>query len=104
MNLLLLNDFDKNYPISADTRRKKEHTMKMRFLNFWKKAFEEKWIVFLYWFFSTSNHVTTEEESDTSSLVVRVFASGLGDLGSITGRVIPKTLKMVLDTSLLNTQ
>ena len=27
-----------------------------------------------------------------------------GDLGSIPGRVIPKILKMVLDTSLLNTQ
>ena len=26
------------------------------------------------------------------------------DLGSIPGQVIPKTLKMVLDTSLLNTQ
>ena len=26
------------------------------------------------------------------------------DLGSIPGRVIPKILKMVLDTSLLNTQ
>ena len=36
--------------------------------------------------------------------VGRVFANGLGDLGSIQGRVIPKTLKMVLDTSLLNTQ
>ena len=34
----------------------------------------------------------------------RVFANSPGDLGSITGRVIPKTLKMVLDTSLLNTQ
>ena len=34
----------------------------------------------------------------------RVFANGLGDLGSIPGRIIPKTLKMVLDTSLLNTQ
>ena len=34
----------------------------------------------------------------------RVFANGLGDLGSIPGRVIPKTLKMVLDTSLLNTE
>ena len=33
----------------------------------------------------------------------RVFANGPGDLGSISGRVIPKTLKMVLDTSLLNT-
>ena len=33
-----------------------------------------------------------------------VFANDPGDLGSIAGRVIPKTLKMVLDTSLLNTQ
>ena len=38
------------------------------------------------------------------SLVGRVFANGLGDLGSIPGRVIPKTLKMVLDTPLLNTR
>ena len=37
-------------------------------------------------------------------LVVRVFANGLGDLGSIPGCIIPKTLNMVLDTSLLNTQ
>ena len=37
-------------------------------------------------------------------LVSRVFAKGLGDLGSILGHIIPKTLKMVLDTTLLNTQ
>ena len=37
-------------------------------------------------------------------LVGRVFANGPGDQGSIPVRVIPKTLKMVLDTSLLNTQ
>ena len=36
--------------------------------------------------------------------VGRVFANDPGDQGSIPGRVIPKTLKMVLDTSLLNTQ
>ena len=36
--------------------------------------------------------------------VGRVFGNGLGDLSSIPGRVIPKTSKMVLDTSLLNTQ
>ena len=40
----------------------------------------------------------------TIGLVVRVFANGSGDLGSIPGRVIPKTQKMVLDASLLNTQ
>ena len=34
----------------------------------------------------------------------KVFPIGPGDLGSIPGRVIPKTLKMVLDTYLLNTQ
>ena len=34
----------------------------------------------------------------------RVFANGPGDVVSILGRLIPKTLKMVLDTSLLNTQ
>ena len=33
-----------------------------------------------------------------------VFANGPGDLGSIPGHVIPKTLKMALDTSSLNTQ
>ena len=37
-------------------------------------------------------------------LVGRVFARGPGDLGSIPGCVIPKTLKMVLYTPLLNTQ
>ena len=34
----------------------------------------------------------------------RVFANGPEELGSIAGRVILKTLKMILDTSLLNTQ
>ena len=37
-------------------------------------------------------------------LVGRVFTNGLGDQGSVPGRVMPKTLKMELDTSLLNTQ
>ena len=35
---------------------------------------------------------------------VSVFVNDPGDLGSIPGRVIPKTQKMVLDASLLNTQ
>ena len=37
-------------------------------------------------------------------LVGRVFINGPRDLGSIPGCIIPKTLKMVLDTFLLNTQ
>ena len=36
--------------------------------------------------------------------MVKVFANGPGDLGSILGRVIPKTEKMVRDASLVNTQ
>ena len=32
-----------------------------------------------------------------------VFANGTGDRGSIPGRVIPKTQKMVLDAALLST-
>ena len=36
--------------------------------------------------------------------VCSLFANGPGDLGSILGRVIPKTFKMALDTSLFNTQ
>ena len=34
----------------------------------------------------------------------RVFTNCLGDQGSIPRRVIPKTQKMVLDATLLNTQ
>ena len=37
-------------------------------------------------------------------LVGRVFANEPGNLGSIPGRVIPQTLRVVLDTSLRNAQ
>ena len=40
----------------------------------------------------------------TISLMSRVFANGPGDEGSILGCVIPKTKKMILDATLLNTQ
>ena len=36
--------------------------------------------------------------------MVIVFANDTGDLGSIPGRVIPKTQKLILDASLLSTQ
>ena len=49
---------------------------------------------------NTHTHTHTRD----IGLAVRVFANGPGDLGSIPGRVIPKTQKMVLDASLLNTQ
>ena len=37
-------------------------------------------------------------------LMSRAFINGLGNWGSILGRVIPKTQEMVLDAALLNTQ
>ena len=37
-------------------------------------------------------------------MMVRVFANGPGDLGTIPGQVIPNSQKMALDASLLNTQ
>ena len=37
-------------------------------------------------------------------MVLSIIANGPRDLGSIPGRVIPKTLKMVLDTSLHSTK
>ena len=36
--------------------------------------------------------------------MINVFTNGPGDRGSITGGAIPKTQKMVLDPSFLNTQ
>ena len=45
-----------------------------------------------------------KEEYMRVGLVGRVFANGPGDQGSIPGRVILKTQKMVFDAALLNTQ
>ena len=48
--------------------------------------------------------ISSVDLSVISGGVGRVIVNGPGDRGSIPGRVIPKTLKMVLDTSLPNTQ
>ena len=40
----------------------------------------------------------------TIGLMSRLLANGLEDHGSIPGRVLPKTQKIVLDATLLNTQ
>ena len=52
------------------------------------------------------DHWQTLYSFKTGSLVLvgRMSANGLEDRGSIPGQVIPKTLKMVFDTSLLNIQ
>ena len=39
-----------------------------------------------------------------TNIVHRLFTNGPGDRSSIPGQVIPKTQKIVFDTSLLNTQ
>ena len=63
------------------------------------------WIKTNFWFhFRTCIFVTGHLFIPDIGLAVRVFANGPGDLGSIPSRVIPKTQKMVLDASLLNTQ
>ena len=57
--------------------------------------------------YSTSNHFLCNayyQSVGVIGMMFRVFANGLGDLGSIPDRVIPKTQKMVLDASLLNSQ
>ena len=53
---------------------------------------------------STGKILWTKNFIADIGLAVRVFANGPGGLDSIPGRVIPKTQKMVLDASLLNTQ
>ena len=43
-------------------------------------------------------------ENFESTEILDYWPNGPGDWGSIPGRVIPKTKKMVLDAALLNTQ
>ena len=53
--------------------------------------------------FTCKSSVNKRKKNRLIGQVDRVFANGPGDLGSIPGRFISKTLKMVLDTFLLNT-
>ena len=48
--------------------------------------------------------ISTKDFLVIIGIMVRVFANGLGDQGSIPDRVIPKTQKMVPDAALLSTQ
>ena len=57
--------------------------------------------IYIYIYIAAHTHLMLIGYQTTG---VRVFANGPGDLGSIPSRVIPKTQKMVLDASLLNTQ
>ena len=67
-----------------------------------KRAHRKKVWKLIYW--SSYIYIYIYIYMSGIGLAVRVFANGPGDLGSIPVRVIPKTQKMVLDASLLNTQ
>ena len=58
----------------------------------------------MFWVFGMTQPGIEPRSPGFFDLAGRVFANGLGDQGSIPGCVIPKTLQMVLDTFLLNTQ
>ena len=60
--------------------------------------------IYIYIYIYSTNDVLTGAARRLITLMGRVFANGLEGLGSIPSRVIPKTLKMVIDTNLLNTQ
>ena len=50
------------------------------------------------------NYAHLSNRNRAIGLMSRVFTNGPGDQGTIPGRVMPKTQKMVLDAALLNTQ
>ena len=51
-----------------------------------------------------NEHYLVKNKAAYIGLISRVFTYGPGDRGSISGRVIPKTQKMVLDAALLSTR
>ena len=59
---------------------------------------------FLFIYFISLPFLLLFHHLTQNSRIILYFANSPGDLGSILGRVIPKTLKMVLHNSLLNTQ
>ena len=70
-----------------------------RYLSFFSHS-----LSFMLWSAGTAKSSILQIRCWVISLISRVFANGPGDRGSIPGRVIPKTQKMVLDAALLNTQ
>ena len=68
----------------------------------YRKRMIEIWIEFAG--LKTTNQRFADQVRTKGCLVGRVFANGPGGMVSIPSCVVPKTLKIVLDTSLLNTQ
>ena len=63
-----------------------------------------KFFFLLKTFISRSLKTVTILHAINFARTYKMFTHGPGDLGSIPGRVIPKTQKMVLDAALPNTQ
>ena len=61
------------------------------FMYLWVHVSERFWYFYIW-------------SSRAIGLMSRAFTNGPGDQGSILGRIIPKTQKLVLDATLLNTQ
>ena len=76
----------------------KDSLFKKNSTEYWQKLKTEKLLA------STKYPPELRKTRKFEDLMVRVFTNGPGDLGSIPGRFIPKTQKMVLDATLLNTQ
>ena len=70
---------------------------------YYEYQYLEYFVNFLKLFFYRHTHTHTHTYTYTYSIMVRVFASGPGDLGFIKGQVITKTQKMVLDAFLVYT-
>ena len=94
--------------IYESKQRLKNLTNQLKKLPFlvWYKSL---WSNFFYFFYflpkiKLKTFSSNEKAALLIGLVGRVFANDPGDLSLIPGRVIPKTLKMVLDTSFLNTR
>ena len=61
-------------------------------------------VISVYSSHSSPHSITLKIKLAYIGMMVRVFVNGSEDLGSIQGQVIPKTQKMLLDSSSLNTQ
>ena len=80
--------------------------LKTQFSNRWKSSI---WILFFFLSISKKILVTiiygiNLKKWDLNWIYIYAFANGPGDLVSIPGRIIPKTLKVILDITLFNTQ
>ena len=91
----------KNMP---SLRNNRKNTYTADILKNWKKPKKQSLAKIMLSGISQKKICLTVIMPLSNGLMNRVFTNGLGDQGSIPDRVIPKTPKMILDVTLLNTQ